>query len=162
MLALRYATLLAIVVWSGGLLALGAIAAPAVFDVVEIWNVAGGRVLSGAIFGEVLRRFHLVSYCCGTVILLALVTRAVLGPRPRQFAVRVALAFLMLGATLYSGLVVSRNIERLQREIGAAPSSLPEADPRRTAFGRLHGQSTALQLLPLVGGLVLIFWELRD
>ena len=36
MLVLRFATVLAIAVWIGGLLALGAVAAPAIFDVVAL------------------------------------------------------------------------------------------------------------------------------
>jgi hypothetical protein len=68
----------------------------------------------------------------------------------------------MLAATAYASLVVGTRIEHLQREIGVAPSSLPEGDPRRVEFGRLHGVSTALQLVPLLGGLLLIFWEIRE
>jgi hypothetical protein len=164
MLALRYAALLAIAVWIGGLLVLGGIAAPAIFDVVALRSVAEGRVLSGAIVGEAFRRFHLVSYGCGGVILLTLLTRAVLGPRPRRFSIRVGIAAVMLGAALYSGLVISRTIERLHQQIGTgvAVSSLPETDARRIEFGRLHARSTLIQLVPLLGGLVLLFWELKD
>jgi hypothetical protein len=164
MLALRYAALLAIAVWIGGLLALGAIAAPVTFDVVALRTAADGRALSGAIVGEAFRRFHLVSYVCGAAILVTLLSRAILGPRPRRFKVRVAMALLMLGAALYSGLVISANMARVQREIGAgvAASSLPEGDLRRVQFGRLHAQSTLVQLIPIIGGLVLMFWELKD
>ncbi|HET7216933.1 MAG TPA: DUF4149 domain-containing protein [Vicinamibacterales bacterium] len=164
MLVLRFATLLAIAVWIGGLLALGAIAAPAIFDIVAARGIADGRILSGAIFGEALRRFHLVAYGCGVLILLALFTRAVLGPRPRHFALRFALATIMLGAALYSGLVVSQQIAAVQKEIGpgVAVSSLPESDPRRAAFGRLHGISTLVQLVPLIGGMVLMALELEN
>jgi hypothetical protein len=162
MLALRYAALLAIVVWVGGLLALGAIAAPAVFAVVAAHHVADGRLLAGAIFGEVLRRFHTVTYVCGAVILLSLAARAILGPRPRRFAVRTAIAVVMLAATLYSGMILTPHIERLQQSIGVAPSSLPENDPRRLEFGRLHGLSTMVEFVPFLGGLVLLFFESRD
>jgi hypothetical protein len=162
MLALRYAGLLATAVWIGGIVALGAIAAPAIFDVVASRGQVDGRVLSGAIFGEILRRFHLASYACGGLILISLVARAVLGPRPRRFAVRAVIASLMLVASLYSGIVVTGGIEALRQEIGVSPSSLPEDDERRIAFARLHGWSNALQLVPLVGGLALLLWELRD
>jgi hypothetical protein len=162
MLALRFAGLLALAVWTGGLTALGAIAAPATFDVIDARQLADGRVLAGAVFGEALRRFHLVTYACGAAVLLSLMARAVLGPRPRRFAVRAAIAALMLGSTLYSGLVVSGRIERARQDTGVAPSSLPEGDPRRLEFERLHGQSTALQIVPFVGGLMLMLWELRD
>ncbi len=79
--------------WSGwaGSFALGAIAAPAMFDVVAARQVPDGRLLSGAIFGEILRRFHHVSYICGIAIVLSLAARALLGPRPRRFAVRMSL-----------------------------------------------------------------------
>ena len=57
---LRYVALLALVVWVGGLFALGAIAAPATFDVMAIRQIPDGRMLAGAVFGEILRRFFLV------------------------------------------------------------------------------------------------------
>jgi hypothetical protein len=164
MFALRYAAVLALVVWMGGLLALGAIAAPAIFAVVAQHNMPGGTALAGAIFGDALRQFHLVSYGCGAVILLSLLVRAVFGPRPRRFAIRVAVATVMVGASLYSGFVIARAIAGVQREIGAGVpvATLPPADPRRVEFGRLHAQSVFIQFVPLLGGLVLLFWELRD
>ena len=149
MLALRYAALLGIVVWVGGSFALGAIAAPAVFDVVAARQVLDGRLLSGAIFGEILQRFHHVSYICGIAIVLSLAARALLGPRPRRFAVRMSLVLVMLAAAAYSGLILSPRIERLQRSVGVE-------------FGRLHGLSASVQLVPMLAGLVLLFFESKD
>jgi uncharacterized membrane protein len=162
MLALRFAGVLALTLWVGGLLVLGAIAAPSIFEVLAAQHVAGDRAIAGAVFGEVLRRFHLLSYGCGFVLLTTLVARGVLGPRPIWFAVRVGTACLMVAATAYSGLVVSSQIARVQAQIGGAPSSLPESDPRRVTFGRLHATSTGLQMVPLLGGLLLLFRELKD
>lgn len=161
---LRFAAAVALAVWVGGLIALGAVAAPSTFDVVAARQVAEGRALSGAIFGEALRRFHLVAYACGAVIALTLLLRAALGPRPLRFAWRVALTTVMLTATLYSGLVVAARIDAAQRSIGPGltASTLPEGDPRRAQFGRLHGQSSGLQLVVLVAGLGLLFLELQD
>jgi hypothetical protein len=68
----------------------------------------------------------------------------------------------MLLASAYAGVIVASRIDTVQREIGVAPSALPEGDPRRVEFGRLHGLSTALQLVPLLGGLALIFWEIKE
>jgi len=161
MLALRYAALLLLVIWVGGLLALGAIAAPAIFDVLAA-QPDRGRVLAGALFGEILRRFHLVSYTVGGLLLGTLLLRRVLGPAPRRFAWRAGLAALMLAASAYSGLVVAARIGQLQKDLGVAPSSLPEGDARRVEFGRLHGLSTGLQLVPLLGGLMLIYWEIKE
>lgn len=162
MLVLRYAALLALVVWIGGLVALGGIAAPSIFDIVAQRQVADGRVLSGALFGEMLRRFTIVSYGCGAVLLLSLIARRILGPRPHRFAWRAAIAAVMLAVTAYGSISIASRIARVQRDAGVAPSSLPAGDPRRIEFGRLHGVSTALQLVPLLGGLILIFWEIKE
>ena len=161
MLALRYAALLMLVIWVGGLLALGTIAAPSIFDVLAS-QPDSGRLLAGTLFGEILRRFHLVSYAAGAVLLGTLLLRRVLGPRPRRFAWRAGIATVMLSASAYSGLVVAARIAQIQREIGVAPSTLPEGDARRVEFGRLHGLSTALQLIPVLGGLMLIYWEIKE
>lgn len=162
MLVLRYAAVLALVVWVGGLVALGGVVAPSIFDVIAARQIAEGRVLSGALFGEMLARFTVVSYLCGSLVLLSLIARRILGPRPHRFAWRAGLGAVMLAVTAYGSFGVAGRIATLQREIGVAPSALPEADPRRIEFGRLHGISTALQLVPLLGGLVLLFWEIKD
>jgi hypothetical protein len=162
MLLLRYAAVVALAIWVGGLVVLGAIAAPAVFDVTAARHLPESRLVAGALFGEMLRRFTLVSYGAGAVLLLSLLTRRILGPRPKRFAWRAAMVALMLAASAYSGIVVASRIAELQRAIGVAPSALAEGDPRRVEFGRLHGLSTALQLVPLLGGVALMFWEITE
>jgi len=161
MLALRFAAVLGLVFWLGGLAALGAIAAPAIFDVLGARG-GDGRALAGAVFGETLARFHVATYICGAVILASLAARGVLGPRPRRFLARLILSGLMIAATAWSGFVLVPAIQNAQRTLGVSPSTLPEGDPRRAAFGRLHAISTSLQLVPLLGGLVLLFFELKD
>lgn len=161
MFALRYAYLLALVVWLGGLLAIGGLAAPAIFASLTTAHGMAGREMAGLAFGSVLRRLHLVAYACAAVMIAAFSAIAVLGPRPVRFALRLGIIVGMLAVTLYSGLVVSRRVERLRDEIGGPVAALPETDPRRAAFGRLHGLSTALLLASALGGLTLLFWEAR-
>jgi hypothetical protein len=161
MLALRYAAVLALVVWVGGLVVLGALAAPAAFEVLSARS-AEGRALAGSVVGETLRRFNLVTYACAAVVLLSLAVRGVLGPRPRWFAIRVGGVLLMTAAALYAGVVVAPEIVRAQQTIGVAPSTLDPADPRRIEFGRLHARSVSVQLIPLLGGLALLLFELKD
>lgn len=162
MLALRYAALLAAALWVGGLLTLAAVAAPAIFETMAARGIADGRVLAGALFGEILRRFHLLSYACGAVILASLILRGTLGLRPDYWGMRLGIAGVMLLAALVSGVVLTGRIEEARTEAGGAPSSLAADDPRRVRFGRLHAASTILQIVPLLGGLVLMFRELTD
>ena len=162
MLTLRYAALLAAAVWTGGLLTLTLIAAPSLFDTLAKSGVSDGRVLAGALFGGILRRFHVVSYTCGAVIAGSLIVRGALGPRPAYFGLRLGIVCAMLATALLSGLVISGRIEQARASAGGSPSTLPADDPRRVSFGRLHAASTILQIVPVLGGLFLMFRELTD
>ncbi len=160
MLALRYAAVLALLFWTGGLITLGAVSAPATFDVLGARGDEG-RMLAGAVFGETLNRFHHGAYVCGAVLVTSLAARAVLGPRPRHFTVRLLVALAMIGVTAYTGLVLVPQIAEAQLA-GVSITALPEGDPRRVEFARLHGLSGSLQIVPVVGGLALLFFELKD
>jgi hypothetical protein len=151
---------LALVVWIGGLAALGAFAAPAVFDL--LGPHAEGRALAGTIFGETLRRFHTATYLCGAVLVISLGARRILGPRPRRCAIRLGVAMVMIGAAVWSGIVLSPQIEQSRQRAGGSPSTLSEEDPRRVDFDRLHALSRSLHIVPVLGGLVLLFFELKD
>jgi hypothetical protein len=161
MLVLRYAYLLALVLWLGGMVVLGWLAAPAVFGVLQASSGVAGRELAGAVFGDILRRFHPLAYACGVVMLAALSAMAALGPRPARFGLRVAIVAIMLAIALVSGLGISRRIDTLRRQIGGPVAALDAADPRRVEFGRLHGLSTLLLLVNVAGGLTLLYWEAR-
>lgn len=163
MIALRYAYLLALVAWLGGMIVLAAIVAPTVFGVLEAGAPGGaGRALAGDVFGTVLARFHYVAYAAGAVLLLTLAAMALVGPRPRGFAVRMTLATGMLAVALYSGLVVTGRIDALQQEVGGLPSQLPPSDARRVRFDALHRLSTQLMTINVLAGLALLYWEARD
>jgi hypothetical protein len=161
-LALRYVYVLALAVWLGGMVVLGAVVAPTTFQVLQASEPVTGRLLGGAVFGAVLSRFHYVAYGAGTLALLALAAMALLGPRPRGFAVRSAIVGLMLLIALYSGFAILPEVDAIQHEVGALPSSLPAGDARRVRFDELHERSTQLMMLNIVGALALLYWEARE
>ena len=160
--ALRYVYVLALVVWLGGMVTLGAIVAPATFQILQASAPETGRALAGDLFGHILARFHYVAYAAGGLLLVSIVVMAVLGPRPRAFAVRLAVIAAMLLVALYSGLIVLPTIDAIQLEVGSLPSLLPAADPRRIRFDELHQLSTRLMMATIVGALALLYWEARD
>ena len=161
MVALRYAYLLALVVWLGGLVAIGGIAAPAIFAALTGAHGVAGREMAGLAFGAVLRRFHLVAYACAALMLVSLGAMGALGPRPARFALRVGIVVVMAALTLYSGLAVGPRVERMRTAIGGPVAALPASDPRRAEFGRLHGLSTMLLGATAAAGLLLLFLEAR-
>ena len=162
MLALRYAYVLALVVWLGGMVVLGAIVAPATFEVLQGSAATSGRALAPQTFGRILARFQYVAYGSGAVLIISLLAMALLGPRPRAFAVRLSLATAMLLVALYSGFVVLKTIDAVQLEAGGLPSLLPAGDARRLRFDQLHTLSTRLMMANVIGALVLLYWEARD
>jgi len=178
MLVLRYAYVLALAVWTGGMIVLGAIAAPSIFQVLPMHEPEAGRALAGAAFGDIIARFHYVAYASGAVMLAALGAMAVLGPRPRHLAIRMAVIAAMLVVAIYSGVAVLGEIDGIQRELantasstGARPppalrtilpSQLPADDRRRLRFDALHRLSTRLMMINVAGALVLLLWEARE
>jgi len=76
MIAVRFATLAAVVVWLTALIA---------------WR-----------FGDLFRRLDLVSYACGTVTLVGLLVMKFVGPPPHGFIPRAAIAFVMLAIAIVS------------------------------------------------------------
>jgi hypothetical protein len=161
MLALRYVYVLALVVWLGGMLVLGALVAPTIFQVLPASEPQTGRALAGEAFGGMLARFHYVAYGAGTLMLVTLAAMAILGPRPRAFAARCAITAAMLIVALYSGVVVLAAVDAVQQDAGGLPSRLPEEDARRVRFDELHVLSTRLMMLNIAGALALLYWEAR-
>lgn len=159
---LRYVYLLVMAVWLGGMVAVGAVVAPALFQTLQAVAPADGRALAGEAFKAILSRFHLVAYGCGAVAAAALVAMALLGPRPRHFGVRVAIVLAMLGIALYSGLRILTEIDGIQAIVGTLPSRLPAADPRRVRFDALHQFATRLMMVNIVGALGLLWWDATD
>lgn len=164
MLGIRYLALAALVVWLGGMMVLGLLVAPSTFGVLQTSapDPAGGRMLAGAVFGEILRRFHLLAYACGGVLLVCLFMMKFIGPPPRAFVARAAIVALMLALAVYSGVPLSREIAALQAQVSGPISALPQTDARRARFDRLHSLSTTLMTINMGLGLVLLYWYARE
>jgi hypothetical protein len=164
MLIIRYVALTVLVVWLGGMIALGLLVAPTTFGVLQASasDAATGRMLAGSVFGEILRRFHLLAYGCGLILLVCLFVMKFVGPPPSGFFVRVGLVAVMLAIALYSGVPVSREIAHIQAQVAGPMSALPSSDARKARFDRLHALSTALMTVNMGMGLVLLYWYVRE
>lgn len=162
MVVLRYAYVLALVVWVGGLVAAGAFVAPAIFGVLEAEAGATGRMLAGAAFGEVLRRVLTAGEIAGAVMLVAMTILRLLGPKPIGYGVRALVLIAMLAANAYTAHVILPEAEGLRRAIQAPMVSVPESDPRRSRFDRLHQLSTMLVTGLALAGVAVAAWEARE
>jgi len=174
---LRFAYVLALALWLGSMVVLGAVVAPVLFTTLSAIAPETGRALAGQAFGNILLRFHYLEYAAAGVMLITLAAMALLGPRPRSFAVRMGIVAVMLGVAVYSGVIVLREIDGIQAQLAAVavntatdhrpaapplPSSLPANDPRRQRFDQLHVLSTRLMMFNIAAALVLLGWEARE
>ena len=82
MLAIRYVTLAALVVWLGGLVTLTLLSTPSPED---------------------LRRFQSVGYACGAIVFVCLFIIKFVGPPPHDFFRRLGLVAVMIAVALYAG-----------------------------------------------------------
>ena len=91
MVVIRYLALTALVVWLGGMIVLGLLVAPSTFGVLQTAaaDAANGRMLAGAVFGEILRRFHFLAYGCGAILIVCLLAMKFIGPPPAAFIPRI-------------------------------------------------------------------------
>jgi uncharacterized membrane protein len=162
MFVLRYLYVVALVLWVGGLVVAGALVAPSVFGVLETWNESEGRVLAGRVFGEVLLRLTWLSYVMGGIMFISLTLHRLLGARPVKYGIRVGIMGLMLVMMMMTGFVLIPQVDAIQAEVSGPVAELPDTDPRRAEFNRLHGLSNILFSITAIGGLALCWWEARE
>jgi hypothetical protein len=162
MFGVRYIALAALVVWLGGMIVLGLLVAPSTFRVLQAADPATGRVLAGALFGDILRQFYQLAYVCAAVILICLFVMKFMGPPPRAFILRAAIVAAMLALAMYAGVPVSREIAQIQSQVSKPMNALPDTDPRRVRFNQLHATSTTLMTINIGLGLVLLFWYVKE
>ena len=162
MALLRIASLLIVALWVGGLAVLGFVAAPQIFSTLETASPATGRMLAAEVFGAVFTRFQHWAWLLGGLLIALLITRALLGPRPRRLALRVWSVLGMLALSIVTALVLAPRIDRIRLETNGAVAALPVSDARRIEFGRLHALSNVFMLLTLAGGVGLMWAETKD
>lgn len=137
-------TVVALSAWLGAAVLVAAVVAPAAFAVLP------SRALAGALVGRVLP----VLFYAGAVVGL-LVT--LLGRATSPSLGRVIAGVVMAATCLAAQLVVAPRIERVRSEAGKPIDELAVGDPRRSAFGRLHGVSVLLLgAAAIAGGAALV------
>jgi hypothetical protein len=125
--------LLAVAVWLGGLVALGAVAAPIVFALVSFPQSADAMSM-------VFRRFDAVAMTCAAVVVATEAARVLSGPRPARVDQARGLASLLAAAAaVVEGVSVSPRIAALH-----AAGAIRGADAPGLELARLHDLAESL------------------
>jgi hypothetical protein len=162
MVLLRAASLLVLALWVGGLAVLAFVAAPTIFDILQAHDPAGGRALAGEVFGAAFARFQQWALVLGGLLILLLGARGLLGPRPRRLFWRMLAVAAMLAMGLTTATLIAPRIDDIRRSTAGAVAALPDTDPRKAEFSRLHAISNVLMLLTLLTGVGLTVAEAKD
>lgn len=137
---------LALGVWIGGTVVLGALVAPALFRALP-------RHQAGGIFGPTLRRFARVRVVAIAVAITAAAVKFAVWERSASvwIAVRWTALAVMAAAVLYEVAYLERALEA--RRVHLTPET-PESDPSRIAFQALHRRAEGLMKGTLLAAVV--------
>jgi hypothetical protein len=127
--------------WLGAALLVAAVVAPAAFAVLPT------RTLAGALVGRVLPVIFWSGIALGVAI-------ALLGGRMGLGRFGVASSIMLAVASAAAQIGVAPRIEALRASIGGAVDALDVTDPRRMAFGRMHGISVLLMGIGMIAAAV--------
>lgn len=141
-LAITVLSLLA--AWLGAVIIVSAGVAPAAFALLP------SRTMAGALVGRVLPALFWAGLALG--VATALVSRT-LGAGWRG----IAAGSLLASACAIAQFVIAPRIQALRVAIGGAVDALDPVDPRRQAFGRLHGASVLWLGVAGVAAVVALF-----
>ena len=148
MRTLRFILLLALIIWLGGILFFGAVMAPTLFQVLP-------SHLAGLVVSETLNALHWIGIGCAVVIAVASI---VTGLRSKRcLSPRLAALAGMLLLTVASRFGITPRMEQIRESVtGGEVQRLPDNDPLRVRFDRLHHWSTRLEMGVLVLGLFVV------
>ncbi len=127
--------------WLGAALLVAAVVAPAAFAVLPT------RTLAGALVGRVLPVLFWSGLALGVVL-------AAFGGRTGFGKVGMASSIALAVASAAAQLGIAPRIEVLRASIGSAVDALDPSDPRRMAFGRMHGISVMLMGVGMIAAAV--------
>lgn len=138
----KWLYLAALIVWVGEVVFFSFVVAPALFRTFS--TVDAGRAV-----GAVFPIYYRLGYVCGAVLLLTSVFLLNGAAARGWWALNSALAAIMLGCTLYAGVIVQPRATELRTQIHD-PAAPPTA---KAEFDRLHRVAVQLNGAVLLGGI---------
>jgi hypothetical protein len=138
-----YVAAMAVAAWIGATLVTVAVVAPGAFAVLP------SRTLAGDMVGWVLPPL----FMAGIVVAVGVVFLAG-PPRPASLAGRASISAIAVAVACgFAQFVITPKLDAVRASIGGPVDALMPGDPRRVAFGLLHGYNVGGLALAIVGAL---------
>ena len=154
---LRFIHFFAFIFWYGTLLYFTLVQAPILFKSLP-------REIFGLVQSKLFPAYYLISYVCGTLLV---VTYHLLHPLKNyvsQDCVKITALCLMLLFSLGQGLWIGPQVAELRLERQAAEDKKDEraAEKLRMEFGKAHGISSLFNLAVILAGTVYFFYLAKE
>lgn len=147
MVIIKFAHLMSLVVWIGGIIFFSFFSAPSIFKVLD-------RELAGDVVGDIFPKYWMIGYICSPIALGTLVFLAKHGADGT--CIRILLLSVMLATTLFTGLVIGSKAKGIKTEMRAT-EDVAKKEEIRKQFGKVHGVSIILNMATLLMGIATIF-----
>jgi hypothetical protein len=155
MVFLRFIHLFTFVFWYGTLLYFTFIQAPVLFKTLP-------RDIFGLVQSKLFPPFYILSYICGTALIVTYHFTHPLKPNDPQDCVKITALYLMLLLSLGQGMWIGPKAAQLRLDRMAAEEGkdTSKAEALNREFRKAHGISSLINLLVILSGLVyLIFFN---
>ena len=142
--------LLSIVFWVGGMFFFSFAAAPSIFNVLP-------RELAGDVVADIFPKYYLVSYICGSLVLIVMLLKKYLFESAGQFAnLNLVLIVLMLGFSVYAGEVIRPQASEIKQEIRSVDSGSEKYIKLDKSFKSIHLRSVICNIIVFIFGIAII------
>ncbi len=149
---------IALALWIGGTIAIGAVVAPVAFRSLE------SAAAAGAIVGDSFKRFNYIVYVCGVVLALTSIIQVVLN-REHSFwgdgdrlwslltSTRFVLLFVMISVALYLGMGLTSKMDEVRERASISPDTGEMLGEEGEQFNRMHREYVNLTRITLLSAL---------
>jgi hypothetical protein len=146
--------------WFGAALFFGAVVAPAAFDVLRSFGLPNANEIAGSIVTRSLSVINIAGFLIALLLLLSLIVRRSAG---RVSFIVECICLVLIGlATAIGHWVIAARMRALRAAMVVPIDQIAADDPRRVAFGALHGYSVNALGLAMIAALVALVLMARN
>jgi Domain of unknown function (DUF4149) len=147
--------------WFGAALFFGAVVAPAAFGVLRSFGLPNANEIAGSIVTRSLSVVNIAGFLIALLLLLTLILRRNAAGRMSLIIECVCLVVIAL-TTAVGHWVIAARMRALRAAMVLPIDQIAADDPRRVAFGALHGYSVNALGLAMIAALVALVLMARN
>ena len=158
---MNFTRLILLACWFGAALFFGAVVAPAAFGVLRSFGLSNANEIAGSIVTRSLSVINIAGFLIALLLLLTLLVRRRSAGRVSFIVESICLVVIGL-ATAVGQWVIAARMRALRAAMVVPIDQVAADDPRRLAFGALHGYSVNALGLAMIAALVALVLMARN